>query len=292
MEPNQSRGARNFLRKMTRTSVHSDRELVSYVVRITATCFVIAVAADAVNQLTFFVDWTSTLRSWTVTASLVLLLAGPISFAMGKAHLDLYRAKQSVERLSRIDPLTGLANRRTLIETAAAMPPNMLILVIFDIDRFKRVNDTYGHLVGDEVILTLSRLMVADLGGLGHLCRLGGEEFALLASDVNIEDVLDGVWTFRDHLAATPVMAGDVAVTVTISAGVAVRTANGTFNQLYADADRALYMAKAAGRNRVGYAESIEAAVRPRPEGERRRWRSGIDGDVAETEKTGVRSVA
>ena len=288
------RAALDFLQRVANTGIRSDRDLTSYVVRVTAICVVIAVCLDVVNQMIFFVNWVTAFRSWAISAVIVLVIAVPISRAIGKAHLNLYRAKQVVDELSRTDPLTGLPNRRALIEAAEAAPAAALVLVIFDIDRFKRVNDTYGHAAGDRVIQVLAETMMADLGAFGSLCRLGGEEFALLTPNNRIEDMLDGIWRFRDHMASTPVMIGEVAITVTISAGVAVRSPGGSFGQLYTDADRALYMAKAAGRNRINYAESLEALRAPQPEGERRQWR-GSEPDRAaaeETEKPGVRSVA
>jgi diguanylate cyclase (GGDEF)-like protein len=257
------------------TRIGSNSELTRFVVRITAVCVVLAVAVDVANQLIFFGGWSTAIRSWTVTAVLALALAAPISRIVGKAHLELFRAKQVVENLSRTDPLTGLANRRALIETAERSLTLALILVIFDIDRFKGINDAHGHMVGDWVIQAVSAAMVEHLAPLGLLCRLGGEEFALLASDREMEDVLDGVWALRDRLAANPIVIGDKAVKVTISAGVAMQQSGGDFNQLYADADRALYTAKSAGRNRVDYA----APLLPR-ETDRRRWRAAGPTDA------------
>jgi diguanylate cyclase (GGDEF)-like protein len=251
------------------TSIRSVSELRWFVLRTTVLCVALALTVDVVNQLAFFEGWSTAIRSWSVTFMIALAITAPVSSIVGKAHLELFRAKQVVDKLSRTDPLTGLANRRALIEAAEVSPNAVLILVIVDIDRFKRVNDTYGHLFGDIVIQALSTKMTEYLGPLGLICRLGGEEFALLATNKPMEDVLDAVWQLRDVLAATPVVVGDNAVTVTISAGVAVRQPNGNFNQLYADADRALYIAKTGGRNRVDTAEPV-----PHREGDRRLWRS------------------
>jgi diguanylate cyclase (GGDEF)-like protein len=160
------------------------------------------------------------------------------------------------------------------------------VLAIFDIDRFKRINDAHGHLAGDTVIQAVSASMTKHLGSLGLVCRLGGEEFALLSSTQRTEDILDAVWSFRDHVAAAPIVVGDVSVNVTISAGVATRAAGESFNQLYADADRALYMAKAAGRNRVNFAETFA------PPTERRSWRSEPLPPEASDDASPSRSVA
>jgi diguanylate cyclase (GGDEF)-like protein len=101
--------------------------------------------------------------------------------------------------------------------------------------------------------------MAATLGELGLLARVGGEEFALLSAGAPMRLLEDKLAAVRDRLATTPIPTQGIEVQVTISAGVAVSRAGETFEQLYAAADRALYAAKAAGRNRVVHAHSIEA---------------------------------
>ncbi len=145
------------LRRYVSTRIRTVRELTSFVVRITTLCVAIALAVDVVNQLVFFESWAVAIRSWTISAALAFVIAAPISRTIGKAHLELFRAKQVVDKLSRTDPLTGLANRRALIETAERAMAVALILVIFDIDRFKRINDAHGHIAGDTVIQACER---------------------------------------------------------------------------------------------------------------------------------------
>jgi diguanylate cyclase (GGDEF)-like protein len=239
--------------------ITNERDLFRFVMTVSSACISIALVVDVVNQLVFFVDWATCLRSWAITTILVLVLAVPISRTIGRAHLELYREKMISRELSRTDHLTGLPNRRALMEAVSAAKGDALILVIADIDRFKRVNDTYGHLAGDEVINSVARLMAAMLGELGLLARVGGEEFALLSAGVPMRLLEDKLTAVRDRLATTPILTQGVAVLVTISAGVALARAGETFDQLYAAADRALYAAKAAGRNRVVHAHSIGA---------------------------------
>ncbi|MEJ0011556.1 MAG: GGDEF domain-containing protein [Bauldia sp.] len=267
---------RGFFRRYLSTRIRSNPELVGFVARITSLCVAIAVGTDVVNQLIFFETWGVALRSWAITAALALAIAAPITRTIGKAHLELFRAKQVVDKLSRTDPLTGLANRRALIEAAEAKAAVALILVIFDIDWFKRINDAHGHIAGDTVIQEVGNAMVDHLAHLGLVCRLGGEEFALLSGNKEMEAVLDALWALRDHLAAAPIIVGEAAVNVTLSAGVALRQPGASFNQLYADADRALYMAKTGGRDRIDYAAPLTPS-----ETDRRRWRSARDNDAA-----------
>ncbi|HLH49395.1 MAG TPA: hypothetical protein VKV96_08655, partial [Roseiarcus sp.] len=123
----------SFLSQVFRAPIRNDSELTRFVVAVTLTCVAIALAVDVANQLAFFVDWATCLRSWTITAGLVLALAVPISRTIGKAHLELYRAKLLADQLSRTDQLTGLANRRALMEAIGEDKPDALALVIVDI---------------------------------------------------------------------------------------------------------------------------------------------------------------
>lgn len=249
--------------RVLRGSITDDTELFRYIGVITAVCIVIALTVDVTNQLLFFVDWPTCLRSWTITTVLVLILAVPISRTIGKAHLELYRAKIQAEKLGRTDQLTGLPNRRALIESVNANGFETLGLVIVDIDRFKRVNDTHGHLVGDAVIRSVGQSMATTLGAVGMVARVGGEEFALLSSGVSADIVAAKLNNFRDELSSTPIVIGGLAVRVTISAGVAMGREGDTFDQVYSEADRALYAAKRTGRNRVCISTGLGSPDKP-----------------------------
>jgi len=131
--------------------------------------------------------------------------------------------------------------------------------VIADIDRFKKVNDTLGHLAGDDVIRSVGQMMVEALGEFGTVARVGGEEFALLSSGAPPETLKTKLAAFCDRVATAPILVQGGAVKVTISAGVALPQPGQNFNQLYSAADRALYAAKTAGRNRVLFAEALGA---------------------------------
>ena len=248
----------NFLSRIFSTSIKDKRELTRYVIGVTAVCVAIALAVDVANQLTFFVDWATCLRSWAITILLVLALAVPIARTIGNAHLRLYQAKLLADELSRTDQLTGLPNRRALMDAVYTAKLEALALVIVDIDRFKRVNDTHGHLAGDAVIRSVGQMMAADFGGIGRVARVGGEEFALLSSGAAPESLRATLTAFCERVRSTPVLINGLAVRVTVSAGIALRRRDETFDQLYSAADRALYAAKAAGRNRVRLSDGVE----------------------------------
>ncbi|WP_342112310.1 GGDEF domain-containing protein [Methylobacterium sp. SI9] len=232
--------------------IASERDLRAYVAQTTAFCVSAALACDVVNQLIFFEGWTAAVRSWVVTVVVVVAVALPVSRTIAAAHLTLFRSGQT-------DHLTGLANRRALLDRAD--DPKLIALVIADIDRFKAVNDGYGHLTGDAVLKAVADLMRAELADLGLVGRLGGEEFALICTDGDEGDLVRRLEAFREAVARTPIAAGDgLTVPVTISAGVARRTSDQSFRELYAEADKALYIAKASGRNQIVMAETASSS--------------------------------
>ena len=265
--------------RIFRASITSERELVAYVATTTAACAVIALSIDVANQLSFFVDWPTCFRSWAITLALVLGLAAPVSRAIGKANLELHRAKAVAEAIGRTDQLTGLPNRRAFMEAAAGVErPEAVALVIVDIDRFKRVNDFFGHLAGDAVIQTVGHAIGTQLGELGPVARVGGEEFAVLSWGAPPDALWARLTALREQLAATPVLVGKSAVRVTISAGVAMRREGETFEQLYCEADRALYGAKNAGRDRVQFSRAEDAL------------RAGLDAALSSADPNALRA--
>lgn len=246
---------------LARPTIRNERELVRYVALVTAVALAFALAVDVVNQLAIFESWARCLWSWAVTLVVCLAVATPIAYAIGHAHLELFRAKEFADELARVDSLTGLANRRALIDDAEAALADVQALTIFDIDHFKAVNDAYGHLVGDAVIRAVGQMLREELGGLGMVARVGGEEFALLSSRVAIEEVVEGLLVFRERLRASPILIDDVTLRVTVSAGLALHERNDGFDRLYGLADRSLYEAKAAGRNAFRFPPSLELVV-------------------------------
>jgi diguanylate cyclase (GGDEF)-like protein len=252
----------------------------AFVTRTVVVCAVAALGVDIANQMVFFVDWTTAIRSWGITIVLSGSIAAVVSWLIARAHHELYQAKLEVDLLSRTDPMTGLPNRRAVFETAETATPDAMALVIVDIDRFKRVNDTRGHLAGDEVIRAIAQIMATELGQFGCVGRIGGEEFALVGSDIDYAVLAERLFEFRRRVAATPTVVNGGAVVVTISAGVALRRPGGSFADLYAEADRALYDAKTLGRNRVCFGPSFPA-VAEAWDGNERRWREDADSPSA-----------
>jgi len=177
-----------------------------------------------------------------------------------KRYADSLREKvqQSIE-LALFDPLTGLNNRRfleshlsTMLENAR-MRRSPLTLMILDIDHFKRVNDTYGHDSGDEVLKGFADRLRGIIRGGDLLCRLGGEEFVIVMPGVNVvaaTRIAERARQAIEQEAFVMATSGQV-INITTSIGLAERRDDNDPHQLYRRADQALYRSKAEGRNRV-----------------------------------------
>ncbi|HYN55712.1 MAG TPA: diguanylate cyclase [Motilibacterales bacterium] len=159
---------------------------------------------------------------------------------------------QELEELSTTDPLTGVGNRRHLEQGLALLPKSRpLDVLMADLDRFKQVNDTRGHVVGDAVLAIVAARLWAGCGPEAIIARWGGEEFVIAVPDATPESLSELGERLRAAVANDPLVVGDVEpLQVTISIGGATGRA-GEFVVLLGVADTALYDAKDAGRNQV-----------------------------------------
>src|SRR6266849_2216841 len=170
---------------------------------------------------------------------------------------------ERVKRLAYLDGLTGIFNRRFFelrieeeVERARRFDSGMAVIMV-DIDQFKRLNDEFGHLLGDEVLRQVSSIFSQQLRKIDVVCRYGGEEFAILLSQTTHQHAL-GVAEKLRRIIDTWQFPG-VPRSVTISAGVATYPEHGTTrDHLVKAADAGLYAAKQAGRNCVRVASSIQ----------------------------------
>ncbi|MBS2037827.1 diguanylate cyclase [bacterium] len=163
----------------------------------------------------------------------------------------------SVQRMATIDELTGILNRRQFLKQAqdelyrADRLGHALSLVMFDVDHFKKFNDTHGHAIGDLVLRTVAGRCRDCLRGIDHLGRLGGEEFAVLLVGTGLEPGRATADRLRLAICQQSFASSDGDLQVSISLGVAQRQPQESLDALLERADQALYAAKRGGRNQV-----------------------------------------
>ena len=179
---------------------------------------------------------------------------------------DLRQQRDLFEKQSRIDGLTGLANRREFVDVLAhgierVRDGGSLSLLILDIDHFKRINDSLGHLAGDDCLVALGHRMQQHFGRAGDLCaRLGGEEFGIVI-EADGATACERAERFRHDLEAAPLQgSGHAPVTVSVGCGAFEARRHADGDALHREVDAALYGAKLGGRNRI---EAVPATERP-----------------------------
>ncbi len=226
----------------------------------------VALAAGlAILSLTQVVVAQAGLRSpdWGQLFAVVLIVVS-IAGALAVFAEGLISQRRAAEELALFDPLTGIPNRRYAervlgAEVAAAMRGRRVVVVLFDLDRFKQVNDRYGHDAGDEALRGFAEVLTYFTRRMNLCARYGGEEFISILSDSDADGALIFANRVRDRMKQKEFPWGSV----TVSGGAAAfQEGMGSHDVLVAAADRALYAAKAAGRDRIEAAREFGAGKR------------------------------
>lgn len=215
-------------------------------------------------------------NTFTEMPHLLLFSAGNIfclvAGIMLGAKMLMVKSEERLQKIALTDPLTGVFNRRGLLQrfeeirngTNVARP--FLALIIFDLDSFKQTNDAYGHSTGDRVLQAFCATAQTCIGSRGDFGRLGGEEFACILPVTAIAEAVGLAEAIRLMLAGLEIQTDHgIKVSATVSAGIFL--ANGEtrpdLDTMLNRADKALYFAKNAGRNRTALDDGVTIAVVP-----------------------------
>ncbi len=197
-------------------------------------------------------------NNWLNIVSALLMTLLPVLGTTAFLLMCSDLLRRGVEQAAATDYLTGLPNRRSLAQSGAitfvetASRGGCFSIAIFDIDEFKKINDTYGHDVGDRALVHVANLLRTEVRAADMIARTGGEEFVVLFRAQGEAEALAATERMRAIIEASRFDLGPGALSFTISAGLAVHHAEDrSYEDILSRADKALYRAKAAGRNRV-----------------------------------------
>ncbi len=232
---------------------HGHRDAIYYLIATVATLFGTAVTALTVWGILPYT--TLTYHAAEIAISIdALLLSLALAEQIRRAQLE----KSQAQQLARSDMLTGLNNRRAFIEISTPIWHNAirreqaLCLILLDLDRFKIINDTHGHAIGDLVLKETAAVLDNIVRDGDVLARWGGEEFAILLPQTSIEQAIQIAERIRSSIANIEVTSGTSTINVTASLGVAIKDDSvQNIEDLFKVADIYLYQAKQNGRNMV-----------------------------------------
>jgi diguanylate cyclase (GGDEF)-like protein len=182
-----------------------------------------------------------------------------------RSHEELIEAREALKFEASHDPLLRIWNRRAILDllttelSRAKRLQTSLSVFFADLDSFKRVNDNYGHLVGDEVLRSAAEKMSSAVREYDHVGRYGGEEFLVVLPDCTVEVAREIAERVRQHIGDKPIVTAPALVHVTVSIGVSQWHFGQEIHDLLHRADIAMYRAKQNGRNRVEVENPCEA---------------------------------
>jgi len=221
----------------------------------------------------FSENYKSDVLSWFPLNSFVYEEFALLSEAFGSMGERVQRLMETLESEAQYDPLTRLPNRLYFFKRGEQVlelvqrKERVCSLVFLDIDYFKRVNDTYGHAVGDLVLIHLARILENNIRISDVAARLGGEEFTIILPDTDLTGARILAERLRNKICQTPVKLAEGSLSITVSMGIASYwgtkgriQGNEVLENLIKKADSAMYLAKQKGRNRVeAFADEVDS---------------------------------
>lgn len=204
--------------------------------------------------------WNTVIPVIVILGSILGAVAYVIAWRISRLTISLAKSEEQNRQLAMYDTLSGLANRlqynRALTATLERLPPIPFALMQCDLDKFKQVNDNFGHGAGDTVIKVIAQRLSFTVQEAGLVCRIGGDEFVILLDLVDRSAISNLAHRIIAEIEQPIEVEPGVFAQVGISLGVSVAPAQGSTSEaLMAAADAALYRAKEEGRNRVVFAE-------------------------------------
>lgn len=189
--------------------------------------------------------------NWAEDINSIVVIAGLTGIGTLSLTLNQARIANRHKREAMTDALTGLLNRRALLQNPSDTVPAGTALVAMDLDYFKKINDRFGHDCGDQALKAFAELIRANIRPTDLAARTGGEEFCIVVSDPNPHGPKAIAERIRAQVEAMTIQTAAGPVRTTVSAGISYASGNETLQSLLIRADEALYEAKSEGRNRI-----------------------------------------
>jgi len=207
-------------------------------------------------------DWLKDWKQTTVTTVIAMVIFWVLSILILRNHWKQLQLRKELDHLAHTDELTGISNRRDFMNKASHELKRVqrgqthMALLVLDIDRFKLINDTYGHATGDKAIIEFTKACRVSIRDIDIFGRLGGDEFAILLLDTEIEEVRIVVERIRLAIESCNLLS-DKGETILMTASIGVELVDSktsSVNEMMVIADKAVYVSKEKGRNRVEFA--------------------------------------
>lgn len=186
-----------------------------------------------------------------------------VASELNRMAAEIQQTEEALAEQARQDPMTGLGNRRAFEEGLKDAYARMhrlredVVLLMLDVDHFKRINDTYGHAAGDDVLRAIGATLRSTIREVDKAYRVGGEEFVVLLIGTDLTGARVAAERLRGAISATPIATDGHSIQITASIGLAAADTSIPSEEVMRTADRALYAAKTGGRDRVVAASDI-----------------------------------
>lgn len=186
-----------------------------------------------------------------IHVTLTAVLSSTLFAFAGYQFMRLEFAHQTIENILHYDALTQTLSRRHFFDLQRCIANKSAMIIMIDVDRFKEINDIYGHPVGDVVLAEIGKTLSANLGESDLVARLGGEEFIVYCPEIEEPQAFMKAETLRNKVSQLEFDVAETPLQVSISAGIARHNGGDPIDQAIVRADAMLYKAKSEGRNRV-----------------------------------------
>jgi len=184
-------------------------------------------------------------------AAMAVMIAAPIGWTVAWRLRAVQELSARLEHALHHDLLTGVRTRASFHEAVATLEGQPCAVIVADIDHFKGFNDCHGHFAGDQALRQFATILASNCRGTDLVARFGGEEFVIVLRGAGMEQGFTVADRLAERVRSSAIYVGECSLSLTASFGVAPLPAGGNMDKAIEQADRALYQAKHAGRDRV-----------------------------------------